>query len=64
VALVRTYVSEEPIFSIIMAKRISELGRALAVTKPKHISCVQEPQDVISQKTAFFIVTAVKNSYL
>jgi hypothetical protein len=36
VALVRTYVSEVSIASVIRVTRIGELGTALAVTKPKH----------------------------
>jgi hypothetical protein len=53
VALVRTDVSEKLIASIIRVTRISELGTTLAVTS-----------GVTSQKTAFFIVTAVKTSNL
>jgi hypothetical protein len=57
VALVRTEVSEGRIASIIRVTKIGELGK-LAVTSN------QEPHDVTSQKTAFFIVTAVKTSNL
>jgi hypothetical protein len=53
VALIRTDVSEERIASIIRVKRISEIGTFL-----------KEPHGVISQKTALFIVTALKASNL
>jgi hypothetical protein len=49
VTLVRTDVSEELSASIIRVTRIGFL---------------QEPHGVISQKTSFFIVTAVKSSNL
>jgi hypothetical protein len=52
VVLVRTDFSEERIASIIRVKLISELGTTLAITS------------VTFQKTAFFMVTAVKPSYL
>jgi hypothetical protein len=64
VALVRTDVSEECIFSIIRVTRIGELGTILEVTSNrKHAAkrrFSQEPYRVTYQKTAFFIVTAVK----
>jgi hypothetical protein len=77
VALVRTDVSEELSASFIRMTRIGELRTMLAVTSnrrtlrrnmrcyvlPKH-RFLQEPQDVTSQKTPFFIVTAVKTSNL
>jgi hypothetical protein len=50
VALLRTAVAEERITSIIRVKRFDDLGTMLAVTS------------VISQKTAFFIVTAVNTT--
>jgi hypothetical protein len=53
VALVKTDVSEELSASIIRVARIGELDRFL-----------QEPHGVTSQKTPFFIVTAVKTSNL
>jgi hypothetical protein len=59
VALVRTNVPEERIASIIRVKRISELETTLAVTNNRG-TLLQEPHGVTSQKTAFFIVTAVK----
>jgi hypothetical protein len=49
VALVRTDVSEEPGASFI---RVTEIGE------------LQEPHGVTTQKTPFFIVTAVKTSNL
>jgi hypothetical protein len=66
VALVRTKVLEERRASIIRVIRISELGTMLAVTSNW---CTlwrntKPPDSIISQKTAFFIVTAVKNSNL
>jgi hypothetical protein len=54
VALVRNDVSEEPSASFIKVKRIGELGTTLAATS----------NGVTSQKTPFFIVTAVKTSDL
>jgi hypothetical protein len=51
VALVRTDVSEEPGASFIRVTKICELG-------------TQEPHGVTTQKTPFFIVTAVKTSNL
>jgi hypothetical protein len=59
VALVRADVSEELSASIISVTRIGELG-TLAVTSNRrtHAACVT------SQKTPFFIVTAVKTSNL
>jgi hypothetical protein len=71
-------VSVDRMTSMIKAKRISELGTALAVTAeatceeilwwrqyvtPKR-RFIQEPHGVTSQKKAFFIVTAVKTSNL
>jgi hypothetical protein len=59
VTLVRTDVSEELCASIIRVTRIGELGTTLAVTRNR-----KEPHGVTSQKTPFFIVTAVKTSDL
>jgi hypothetical protein len=55
VALVRTDVSEELSSSIIRVTRLGELETTLAVTSNRGTL-------LISQKTAFFIVTAVKTS--
>jgi hypothetical protein len=55
VVLVRNDVSEEIMASFIRVTRICELGTTLAVT-------IQEPHGITSQKTPFFIVTAVKTS--
>jgi hypothetical protein len=76
-ALVRSDFSEEFRASIIRVTRIGELGTSLAVNSPillhpddgaaKFLSkrpFLQEPHGVTSQKTAFFIVTAVKTSNL
>jgi hypothetical protein len=52
VALVRTDVSEDLSAPFIRVTRIGELGT------------IQEPHGVTSQKTPFFIVTAVKTSNL
>jgi hypothetical protein len=67
VALVGTDVSEEDrISSIITVTRIVELG-TFAVTSnrrryvPTKRGILQEPHGVTPQKTAFFLVTAVKN---
>jgi hypothetical protein len=54
VALLRTDVSEEYIVSIIMVKRINELGTVSAVTNNPIRRFLQEPQGVTSQKTALF----------
>jgi hypothetical protein len=56
VALVRTDVSDERNASIIRVTRICELGTTLAY--------LAEPDGVTSQKTPFFIVTAVRTSNL
>jgi hypothetical protein len=58
-ALVTTDVSEERIVSIIRVTRIGELG-TLAVTSNRSML----PHGVTSQKTTFFIVTAVRISNL
>jgi hypothetical protein len=55
VALVRADASEELSSSIIMVTRIGELGT---------YRFLQEPHGVRSQKTALFIVTAVKTTNL
>jgi hypothetical protein len=57
---VRTDVSEELSVSFIRVTRFNELGTTLAATSNRR--CV--PQGVTSQKTPFFIVTAVKTSNL
>jgi hypothetical protein len=72
VDLVKTDVSEERIATIIRLTSIGELGTRLAVTsngstlrgKTLKSRFLQEPHGVTSQKTAVFIVTAVKNSIL
>jgi hypothetical protein len=61
VALVRSDVSEERIASIIMIETITELGTTLAVIASL---LLQERHGVTSQKTAIFIVNAVKTSNL
>jgi hypothetical protein len=57
VALVRTDVSEELTASFIRVTRIGELGTTLATDA----RCEEIPN---TQKTPFFIVTAVKTSNL
>jgi hypothetical protein len=66
VALVRTDVSEEPGASFIRMTRISELGTTQAATSNRRTlrRFLQEPHGLTSQKTPFFIVTAVKTSNL
>jgi hypothetical protein len=70
VALVRTDVSEEPGASFIRVTKIGELGTTLAVTSNRRtlrrntVVVVVEPHGVTTQKTPFFIVTAVKTSNL
>jgi hypothetical protein len=71
VALVRTNVSEEPSASFIRMTGIGELGTTLAATsnrrtlrRPPKRRVLQQPHGVTSQKTPFFIVTAVKTSNL
>jgi hypothetical protein len=63
VALVRTDVSEELSASFIRVTTIGKLGITLAVTSNRR-TLSQEPHGVTSQKTSFFIVTAVKTSNL
>jgi hypothetical protein len=77
VALVKTDVSDELRASFIRVTRIGELGTTLVLTSnrrtlrrnanlvfhPKR-QFLQEPHGVTSQKTAFFIVTAMKTSNL
>jgi hypothetical protein len=65
VALVKTDASEEPSASFISVTIIGEVRKTLAVTSTRRTLRVntksyQEPHGVTSQKTAFFIVTAVK----
>jgi hypothetical protein len=60
VTLLRTDGSEERITSIIRVTRIVELGTTLAVINNR--STLQDPHGATSQKTAFFIVAAVKTS--
>jgi hypothetical protein len=62
VALVRNDVSEELSTSIIRVTRIGELGTTLAVTSNRLNAT--KPHGVTSQKTPFFIVTAMKTSNL
>jgi hypothetical protein len=69
IALVRTDVSEECIACIIRLTRKGGLGKTLAVTSNRatlrrNTMYLQEPDCVTSQKTAFFIVTAVEASNL
>jgi hypothetical protein len=60
VALVRTDVSEEPGTSFIKVTKIGALGTTQAATSNRHTL----PHSVTTQKTPFFIVTAVKTSNL
>jgi hypothetical protein len=60
VALIRTDVSEERRASVIRVKIGSELGTTLAVTSNRR----RLRRNIVSQKTEFFIVTAVKTSNL
>jgi hypothetical protein len=71
VALVRTDVSEVLSASIMRVTKISELGTTLAVTSNLCMLCsspflvtlmMEAPHGVTSQKTPFFIVTAMKTS--
>jgi hypothetical protein len=56
-----TDVSEELSASIIRVTGVGELGTTLAVTITNaRCEVMQEPHGVTSQKTAFFIVTAMK----
>jgi hypothetical protein len=67
VALVKADVSEKLSPSFIRVRRTDELGTTLAVTSvqvPSNRRFLQEPHGVTSQKTPFFIVTAVKTSNL
>jgi predicted methyltransferase MtxX (methanogen marker protein 4) len=68
VAFIRTDVSEELIVSIISVTRIGELGKKMAVAGTEahceRILTIQVRHGMASQKTAFFIVTAVIASNL
>jgi hypothetical protein len=69
VALVRTDVSEELSASFIRVTRIGELRTIPAVssnrrTLRRNTFVLKEPHGVTSQKTPFFILTAVKTSNL
>jgi hypothetical protein len=70
VALVRTDFSEEPGASFIMVTKIGEPGTTQAATSNRRTLrrntklLLQEPQGITTQKTPFFIVTAVKTSNL
>jgi hypothetical protein len=66
VALVKPDVSEERIASIIRMTISGEVGTTLVVRllAPQKRRFLQEPHGVTSQKTEFFIVTAVKTSNL
>jgi hypothetical protein len=67
VALVRTDGSEEPGTCFIRVTKIGELGTTQAATnnrRTQRTSVLQEPHGVTTQKTPFFIVTAVKTSNL
>jgi hypothetical protein len=57
VALVRTDVSEEPGASFIRVTKIGELGRRRQF--PPKRRYLQEPHGVTTQKTPFFIITAI-----
>jgi hypothetical protein len=60
-ALVSTDVSEEHIVSIIMVRRISELGTTVAETSNRHT--LQKMKALCFYETsAFFMVIAVKTS--
>jgi hypothetical protein len=64
VALVGTDVSEELSASFIRETGICEIGKTLAAASvvPPRRRFLQEPHGVTSQKTTFFIFTAVKTS--
>jgi hypothetical protein len=69
VAFVRFDVSEELSAPVIRVTRIGEPGTTLAVTSwrrevPPKRRFLEKPHCVTPQKTAFFIVTAVKTSDL
>jgi hypothetical protein len=59
VALVRTDVSEERVAYTIRVKRISELDRIL-----RNVGSYKSHAVLTSQKTPFFIVTAIETSNL
>jgi hypothetical protein len=66
VALLRTDVSEEPGASFIRVTKIGVLGPTQAATSNRRTlrRNTKEPHGVTTQKTPFFIVTAVKTSNL
>jgi hypothetical protein len=63
VALIRTDVSEEPGASFIRVTKIGELGTTQAATSNRR-TLRRITHGVTTQKTPFFIVTAVKTSNL
>jgi hypothetical protein len=63
-ALVRTDVSKELIASVIRETRIAEIRTTLAVSTNRRTLRRNTPHGVTSQKTPFFIVTAVKTKNL
>jgi hypothetical protein len=65
VTLVRSDVSEEPGASFIRVTKIGELGTIQAATSNRRtLRRNTKPHGVTTQKTPFFIVTAVKTSNL
>jgi hypothetical protein len=60
VALLITGVSEEPGATFIRVTKIGELGTTQAATGNRRRLRRKEPHGVTTQKTPFFIVTAVK----
>jgi hypothetical protein len=65
VTLVRTDVSEELSASFIRVKRLGELGTTLKeALSSSEKSVLTKPRGLTSQKTQFYIVTAVKTSNL
>jgi hypothetical protein len=62
VALVRADVSEELSASIIRVTRICELGTLAVTSNRRTLQRNIKPHGVTSQKTVYFIVTAVKTS--
>jgi hypothetical protein len=67
-ALVRTAVSEERIASMLVPANVVPRSSILVTLMMEAISSsdrfFERPHGVTSQKTAFFIVTAVKTPYL
>jgi hypothetical protein len=69
VGLARADVSEEPLLSLLVTDNVVPSSRILSTllmvaARPSESSVLKDPNGIISLKTAFFIVIAVKTSNL